>query len=58
MYVTRDLDEAAAYVLARFNGEPAKRTGLLASSHAKIPPKHGVDNGFQATKQIAQAPIR
>ena len=24
---------------------------MLASSHAKILPRHGVDNGFQATKQ-------
>ena len=35
IYVTRDLDEARHYVRSRFDGEPAKRSGLLASSHAK-----------------------
>lgn len=52
MYVTRNLDEAISYVRARFVGEPAKRTGLLASSHAKILPRFGVDNGWQATRRL------
>lgn len=51
VYVTRDLDDARTYVRDRFAGEPAKRTGLLASSHAKMFPRYGVNNGYQATNR-------
>lgn len=52
VYVTRDLDEARRYVRERFDGEPSKRTGLLASSHAKSLPAHGVDNAYMATSRM------
>ncbi len=51
LYLTRDLEEAKGYVLRRYADEPAKTFGLVASSHAKVLPKHGVDNGFMATTQ-------
>jgi hypothetical protein len=52
IYLTRDLDEARRYVRRRFEGEPDKRTGLLASSHAKRLEAHGVPNSFIATSRM------
>ncbi len=52
MYVTRDLDVARAYVRRRIDGEPDKRVGLLASSHAKRLEAHGVPNSFMATSHM------
>jgi hypothetical protein len=49
MYVTRDLNEAKAYVRARYAGEDGKRYGLVASSHAKCLSRFGVDNSYRAT---------
>jgi hypothetical protein len=55
IYLTRSLDDAKEYVWDRFAEEPNKRTGLLASSHAKVLPKHGVDNHFMATSNMNEA---
>lgn len=44
MYLTRDLDQAREYARWRYREEPDKRYGLVASSHAKVLPKHGVPN--------------
>jgi len=52
IYVTRSLDVARGYVRHRYKGEPARRFGLLASSHAKSLPKFGVDNSFPATSRM------
>jgi hypothetical protein len=52
MYLTRNLDDAKRYATWRYREEPEKRYGLVASSHAKVLPKHGVDNGFQATNRL------
>jgi DUF2075 family protein len=52
VYLTRDLDEAKAHVRARLAEELAKRTGLLASSHAKCLPKFGIDNSYLATSRM------
>lgn len=52
IYVTRDLDEATDYVRAVLDGAPDKRTGLLASSHAKTLPKYGIDNAYMATSKM------
>lgn len=52
IYLTRDLDEAKEYVRDRYVGQPAKRFGLLASSHAKGLVQFGVDNGFMATNRM------
>jgi hypothetical protein len=52
LYLTRDLEAAKTYARTRYRGESEKRFGLIASSHAKNLLAHGVDNGFQATKQV------
>ncbi len=55
MYVTRDLDDARHYVRTRYAGEPQRRFGLIASSHSKTLPRHGVDNHFLATRKAREA---
>ena len=52
MYITRDLDEARDYVRDRYQGQPAKKFGLLASSHAKGLDRYGIDNGYMATSRM------
>ncbi len=52
MYVTRDLDEARAYARSCCEESPQKTFGLLASSHAKMLPRFGVNNGFMATSRM------
>lgn len=52
MYLTRDPEEAKDYARWRYREEPDRRYGLVASSHAKILPKFGIDNGFQATNRL------
>lgn len=52
MYLTRDLGEAREYAQWRYADEPEKRFGLVASSHAKVLPRHGVPNDFQSTKRV------
>ena len=51
----RDLEAAKAYARERYDGEPGKLFGLLASSHAKNLPNLGVDNSFQTTKRVQVA---
>ncbi len=55
IYVTRNLLQAKSYAHQRFLDEPHHRSGLLASSHAKILSKHGIDNGYQATSNMSIA---
>lgn len=52
MYLTRDLDEAREYARWRYREEPDKRYGLVASSHAKVLPKHGVPNDYMTTNKV------
>ena len=52
MYLTRDLDEAKDYARWRYAEEPDKRYGLVASSHAKVLPKHGVPNDYMTTNKL------
>lgn len=52
MYLTRDLDEAKDYARWRYREEPDKRYGLVASSHSKVLPKHGVPNDFMTTNKF------
>jgi hypothetical protein len=54
IYLTRDLDEAKAYARMRCDAGMAepRRTGLLASSHAKRLVDFGVDNGYMATSRM------
>jgi len=55
LYLTRDLDEARAYVRARYEGDADARYGLLASSHAKTLARFGVPNGFIPTSRTNEA---
>jgi hypothetical protein len=50
LYITRSIETARSYAKVRYVGEPAKRFGLLASSHAKNLEALGIYNGYQATK--------
>lgn len=52
MYLTRSLEEAKDYARWRYRDEPDKRYGLVASSHAKLLPKHGVPNDFMTTNKF------
>lgn len=55
IYVTRSIDLARGYARDRFKGEPNKRFGLLASSHAKNLTPHGIDNSYLATSRMSIA---
>ncbi len=52
IYLTRDIDEAKRYARLRYEGEPSRRYGLLASSHAKTLVDFGIDNSYQATNRM------
>jgi hypothetical protein len=52
IYLTRVLDEAKEYVRDRYVGQPGKRYGLLASSHAKGLDRFGVNNSYMATSRM------
>lgn len=56
MYLTRDLNEAKDYARWRYTDEPEKRFGLVASSHAKILPRHGIPNDFRSTRRVRFGP--
>ena len=56
VYVSRDLDEAKAYVRERYSGELDPRFGLVASSNAKSLPGFGVDNSWIATSRMKIGP--
>lgn len=57
MYVTRDLDDARRYLHDRYDDEPDKRFGLVATSHdTKLLPRSGVPNDFQATRRVKYGP--
>jgi hypothetical protein len=55
IFLTRDIEEAKLYVSSRFEGEPSKRYGILASSKDRILPNYGINNGFQDTKRVKNA---
>jgi hypothetical protein len=55
MYLTRDLNEAKAYVRARYGEEPEKRCGLMATSHARNLAQYGVLNSFLDTRKTREA---
>jgi len=55
LHLTRDLDEAKAYARQRYEDEPDKRFGLLASSGARSLPRYGVDNSWDATRRLRTA---
>lgn len=51
-YLTRDLERAKAYCRDRYQTQPQKRYGLLASSRARNLPKYGVANDFKTTQRL------
>ena len=57
LYITRDLDTAKAYCGKRYEGEPGKRYGLLASSKAKNLAKYNVHNDYQSTLRVKTGPF-
>ena len=50
MYCTRDHESAKSYCKERYEEEPNKKYGLIASSKSRILPKYGMDNRFEATR--------
>lgn len=55
--ITRDLETARRYLWDRFESEPDKRFGLLASSRDRILAREfGVANDFQSTKRTKFGP--
>ncbi len=57
LYLTRDLDDARRFLRERYDDEPDRRYGLVATSHDdKLLPRHGVENGFQATRRVKYGP--
>jgi hypothetical protein len=57
LYVTRDVEQAKNYVVARYVDDPSARFGILASSksHKSLLP-FGIDSSFPATKRVKIAP--
>ena len=54
--VTRDLEVAKDYLRERYADARFARYGLVASSKDKWLPTFGIDNTFQATKQLRVGP--
>lgn len=56
LYLTRDLDDAKAYVVGRYEDDPEARYGIIASSRTQsYLPKFGVDTSWPATKKVKTA---
>lgn len=56
LYVTRSLEDAKEYARLRYIDDPIRTYGLLAPSRAKTPARYGIDNGFQALKNMKLGP--
>ncbi|MDP6413264.1 MAG: DUF2075 domain-containing protein [Arenicellales bacterium] len=56
IYITRDLDEAKAYIRERYSEWPAARFGLLASSRDRDLPSFGIRNDWQSTRRVSPGP--
>jgi hypothetical protein len=54
--MTRDLDEARAYLCDRYADAPDARFGLLASSRDKALERWGVFNGWHETQRVQLGP--
>lgn len=54
--ITRDLNQAKAYLHERYAGNRDARYGIVASSRDRDLPRFGVNNDFQATKQVRVGP--
>lgn len=51
-YLTRDLEMAKVYCRDRYQTQPSKRYGLLASSRAKNLVAHGIHNDYRSTVRV------
>lgn len=51
-YLTRDLETAKAYCRERYQNQPQKRYGLLASSRARNLSSYGIPNDYRATSRL------
>jgi hypothetical protein len=53
MYISRDLEAAKRYLNERYQDEPERRYGILASSRTqRFLPRFGVDSSWPATKRV------
>lgn len=50
IYVTRNLKDAVVYLREKYEGEPDKTFGIMASSKSKILPNFGIKNDFHSTR--------
>ncbi len=50
LYITRDLSEAKQYVNQKYECEPNKTFGLMASSKSQVLPKFGMMNDYNSSK--------
>lgn len=55
VYLTRDLQQAKAFLTVLYQNDSTKRYGILASSKDQVLPKYGILNGFQDTKRVKYA---
>jgi DUF2075 family protein len=56
LYVTRDLEQGKQYLRDRYQGEPSRRYGVIASSRDRILSAYGVANDWQSTKTMRNGP--
>jgi hypothetical protein len=56
MYLTHNLEAAKGYVRERYEGQPEKRYGLLASSKAQFDASYGIRNLYNFTKNFREGP--
>ncbi|CAN5660784.1 hypothetical protein BH10BAC3_BH10BAC3_16130 [soil metagenome] len=50
IYLTRNFDEAKNYAQTKYEQEPEKTYGLMASSTSKLLPRFGVKNDYNSTR--------
>ena len=52
MYCTRNLDDAKNYCRERYEDEPNKQYGLIASSKSSVLKDYGMHNDFRSTRNV------
>lgn len=52
MYCTRNLDDAKNYCRERYDDEPNKQYGLIASSKSSVLKDYGMQNDFKSTRNV------
>lgn len=53
IYVTRNLEQAKNHVREKYQDEPEKTYGLLATSKNKLLPRYGIANDYSSTKSFS-----